>query len=111
MKHELSIRDHNKQCHIDLEEDIKKRKNGLFTFTLRINNGNIVDYNVTEYVNAKEKYLSLKRVVIEELPITRHSRVGSTANPLWSDNLQRKPTRWGGYGGYPKHSKEQKEKV
>jgi len=111
MKHELSIRDHNKQCHIDIEEDIKLRKNGLITFTLRVNNGNIVDYNVTEYVNDKEKYVSLKRIVIEELASTYHSRERSIPNPLWSDNLQRTTNGWGSSGGYTKHSKEQKKKV
>jgi len=72
MKYELSISDHNKQAHIDLEDDIKSRKNGLLTFTLRVNKGNIVDYNLTEYVNAKQKYLSLKRVIVSEFVVTRN---------------------------------------
>ena len=70
MKYELDIRDHNVQPHLDIENDIERRKNGLFTFTLRVNNGNIVDYNVFEYANAR-KYLVLKKIVIEEHTFTR----------------------------------------
>jgi hypothetical protein len=60
------------QPHLDIEGDIERRKNGLFTFTLRVNNGNIVDYNVFEHANAG-KYLVLKKVVIEEFTLTRNS--------------------------------------
>lgn len=88
MNYELKIREANKQAHIDIEEDIRAKVNGLFTFTLRINNGNIVDYNLTEYVNARQKYLSLKRVVIEEHTITHHIRERSTTNPIRPDNIQ-----------------------
>jgi len=74
MKYELTIRNSNRQPHIDIEKDIQARKNGLFTFTLRVNNGNIVDYNVTEYVNAQQKYLGLKGIYIQELSTTRYYR-------------------------------------
>ena len=33
----------NKQAHLDIEKEIQKRKNGLFTMTLRINGKQIVD--------------------------------------------------------------------
>ena len=52
MQYSLQISRHNQQPHIDIENDIQARKNGLFTFILRINNGSIVDYNVMEYTDA-----------------------------------------------------------
>lgn len=45
---ELIIREHNKQVHWDIDQDILKTKDGLFTFVVRLNNGNIVDYTVLE---------------------------------------------------------------
>ena len=46
MNYQLNIRDHNRQAHLDIEEEIKHKKNGLFTFILRVNNGNIVDLSL-----------------------------------------------------------------
>lgn len=66
MNYALDIREHNKQAHIDIESDIEVKKNGLFTLILRVNNGNIVDYQVMEYANS-QKYLSLKSVEIIEV--------------------------------------------
>lgn len=74
MKHALSISSHNIQPHLDIEDDIKLRGNGLLTFTIRVNNGNIVDYNLTEYVDVKQKYLRLKSLVIQQLGVTRNNR-------------------------------------
>jgi len=111
MKHELTIRPHNQQAHIDIENDIKKRKNGLFTFTIRVNNGNIVDYNVTDHIYVKEKYLRLKRIVLKKLTATHHSRERSPTNALWSDNLQRPTSRWGGYGRQNEHSQKPQKKI
>lgn len=61
INYSLDIREHNKQAHADLESDIKNKKAGQFTFILRVNNGNIVDYSVMEYVDAT-KYMSVKKV-------------------------------------------------
>lgn len=33
----------NKQAHLDIEKEIAKRKNGLFTMSIRINGKQIVD--------------------------------------------------------------------
>lgn len=68
MNYQLAIRDHNKQAHVDIEHDIQSQKNGLFTFIIRVNNGNIVDYNVVEYADAK-KYLVLKSITIQQITI------------------------------------------
>ena len=111
MKHGLSIREHNKQAHIDIEDDINDRFNGLFTFTLRVNAGNIVDYNLTEYVNAKQKYLKLKRILFKEFSFARNSRGGSVPNPLWSNYIQRGASERSGEDRNTKHSEEPKEKV
>lgn len=70
MQYALQIREHNRQAHTDIEEDIQERRNGLFTFTLRVNGGNIVDYNLTEYVNARNKYGGIKKVIVQELTVT-----------------------------------------
>lgn len=68
MNYALDIREHNKQAHIDIESDIESKKNGLFTLILRVNNGNIVDYQVMEYADAK-KYLVLKSVEIIQVKL------------------------------------------
>jgi hypothetical protein len=56
MQYDLSIRQHNRQAHIDIEEDLQRKKNGLFTFVLRINAGNIVDYSLMEQASGKIEY-------------------------------------------------------
>ena len=66
MKYDLSVRKHNVPAHLDIENDIAKKKNGQFTFTIRVNNGNIVDYNVTEVVDIRSKYFSRQQVIVEE---------------------------------------------
>jgi len=70
--YELTIPEENKQCHLDIEQDIKDRKEGLFTFTLRIHDGMITDYNLMENINAKIKYLSLKQIVESEFTISHN---------------------------------------
>jgi hypothetical protein len=87
MKYDLSIREHNIQPHIDIEKDLTDKGSGQFTFTIRVNNGNIVDYNVTEVINARDKYLQLKSIVVEELTLSHNVRGGSTPNPLWPNNF------------------------
>ena len=74
MKYDLSIRQHNIPAHLDIERDIKLKKNGLFTFTLRINGGNIVDYSLTEYVDVKRKYLGVKEVAVAKSTTTYYPR-------------------------------------
>lgn len=53
MIYSLTIREHNKQAHIDIQNDVENKKNGLFTFVLKVNSGNIVDYLVLENENYK----------------------------------------------------------
>jgi hypothetical protein len=69
-KYELAIREHNIQAHIDVENDLQLQKNGIFTFVFRVNNGNIVDYNLFENVNSG-KYLNITKITIQEYSIAR----------------------------------------
>ena len=52
MKYKLEIDQHNIKPHLDIENDIQKKRNGLFTFNLRINQGQIVDYSKYETITA-----------------------------------------------------------
>lgn len=52
----LNIREHNLPAHAHIELDIISKKSGHITFTLRVNAGNIVDYNLVEYVDIDNKY-------------------------------------------------------
>ena len=83
----VTIPSQNIPAHLDIEKDIQEQKNGLFTFIIKVANGNIADYNVVEYVTIN-KYLKLrlKRIVIEELIIPRNSQLGSRTNPVGTDN-------------------------
>lgn len=89
MNYQLNIRDHNRQAHLDIEEEIKHKKNGLFTFILRVNNGNIVDCVIMENRNARD-YLALKSITIEEYRITHNNRERSSLNPIRTNNIQHK---------------------
>lgn len=88
--YELNIRDANLKAHVELEEELTTRKNGLFTFTVRVNNGNIVDSNITEYVNIKEKYGIIEAILIEEvtiqLPDTPNTGKRGEANTVRDNN-------------------------
>ena len=85
MNYALQIRDHNIQAHLDIENEIQAKKNGLFTCIIRVNNGNIVDSVIMEYADAR-KYLILKKIIIEEFTVPRNYGVGSQSDPVRSDN-------------------------
>jgi|TARA_Y100000310_G_scaffold314835_1_gene364620 hypothetical protein len=74
MQYELSIPKENRQAHIDIESDIRKRKNGLFTFIIRVDEGKITDYTLMEYVDAKSKYLNFATVAFEQQIVSRYHR-------------------------------------
>jgi hypothetical protein len=44
MKYDLQINQNNIKPHLDIERDIQTMGNGLFTFNIRVNSGNIVDH-------------------------------------------------------------------
>ena len=64
------IRQANILPHLDIERDIKATKTGIFTFTLRANSGNIVDY--VNYKNVKPgEHDELIRAIVSKLSPTR----------------------------------------
>lgn len=71
MKYALSINQHNIKPHLDIERDIQKKKDGLFTFNLRVNQGNIEDYAKYETVTAA-KYKGVVITSITKCTITRN---------------------------------------
>lgn len=75
----------NDQAHLDIEDEIQKKKNGQLTFILRINNYVIVDLNILEYVS-KEVYTELEQEVIKELTIPYIDRQTDRANAVRNTN-------------------------
>lgn len=71
MQYDLSIPPENKQFHVDMEGDIAQKKDGLFTFVIRVHNGKITDYSLMEYVDAKTKYRCFATVSVEKLVVSR----------------------------------------
>ena len=49
MKYDLEIRPFNLEAHKDIAVEMLKKKDGLFTFILRVNKSNIVDFVSMEY--------------------------------------------------------------
>lgn len=47
---DLEMRDDNLPAHKDIQQDLE-RTNGLYTFTIRVNAGKIVDYVYFEHGN------------------------------------------------------------
>lgn len=64
MQYSVSINEHNQKPHLDIEGEAQKIKNGLFTFIVRVADGNIVDVVFLSY----ESYESFKG--FEELSIS-----------------------------------------
>lgn len=71
MKYNLDINQHNIKPHLDIEQDIQLKKNGLFTFNLRINQGNIEDYAKFRTITITE-YRSVSFTTIQEPSVTRN---------------------------------------
>jgi len=83
----VEIKKQNVPAHLDIEKDIQEQKNGLFTFIIKVANGNIADYNVVEYATiTKYLKLRLKRIVIQELVIPRDPQLGDTGDPVGTNN-------------------------
>jgi len=70
-----TIRRANIPAHDDIETAILNQQNGLFTFVLRINGGNIVDFNVVEFVDVRKYFTD--PVFIKELTISQSAGKGS----------------------------------
>lgn len=109
-QYELTIAPQNVEAHMDIEHDIQKQQNGLFTFIIRINNGNVVDYSVVEYADTS-KYLSLTKITIQEFTIASYTVFRNPTDTLRSDNSQRETTERSGIVGHNQHSQEQTKEV
>lgn len=73
IQYDLEIRPHNQQAHIDIENDLQAKKNGLFTFIIRVNGGNIVDYILMEQDDGR-KYAGITRVVVKKSFVSYDNR-------------------------------------
>lgn len=82
----MNIRKHNIPAHIDIENDVVAKKDGLLTFTLRINAGNITDYNRPETINPATKYKSAERDPLEQFTISPDLGKRSRGNSIRDDN-------------------------
>jgi len=49
----ITISEHNKQCHFDIEKDMHLKLNGIFSFIVKVNDMLITDYTVMEYGSRK----------------------------------------------------------
>lgn len=84
MKYDLSITTHNIKPHLDIERDIKEKKEGLFTFTLKVSQGNIEDYAQYRTVTVFE-YRTL--FTVERQPVIPcDHREGNTENAIRPGN-------------------------
>lgn len=88
MKYDLSINQHNIKPHLDIERDIQQKKNGLFTFNLRINQGNIEDYAKYETITAKH-YTGVVFTIKEEYSVTFNTGVGGKKDAVRTDDSKR----------------------
>lgn len=79
-----TIRQANIQAHDDMETDILTQQNGLYTFTLRINGGNIVDYNVVQYVDVNE--YTTDPLIIKQSSISLYYRTGGGKDSIRDNN-------------------------
>ena len=102
MKYQVAIRKHNEKAHLDIESDLSKKKEGVFTFVLRVNNGNIVDYSVVEYVDVT-KYTGLEQIIIEEFTLAFNYQSRGGGDAVRPDNLQRGSDTGSGNSQNAKH--------
>lgn len=110
MKYDLNIKEVNIQPHLDIENEIRKRKSGIFTCILRVNNGNIVDVVTLEYSNAQD-YIQLKSVIIEKYSFAYNTREGSTEDRVWADNFNSEFVGGSSSTSEYKHSQTKKSEI
>jgi len=66
IKDDLSLPVSNLRPHLDIEQDIQAKKNGLITFIIRVHEGIITDYTLMEEVNVKSKYGGVAAIAYEK---------------------------------------------
>jgi hypothetical protein len=83
MNYELSITS-NLKPHIDIQRGLMGKKDGLYTFTIRVDKGNIVDYAVLETITIKD-YQGVTWSGWRESGVSYHSGEGSPENAVRPD--------------------------
>jgi len=86
MRYDLSIRQQNIQPHLDIEREVQAKKNGLLTFILRVNAGNIADFAVIENVDTR---IYRQTITIQKFTFASGHRDGGQPDAVRPDNLQR----------------------
>lgn len=81
MRYNLDIPQHNIKPHLDIEKDIQTQKNGLMTFTIRVNQGNIEDYVRYETITAA-RYSGFSFTTITQHITTRGAGSGGQENGI-----------------------------
>ena len=72
-KYAFKVKASNVACHLDIEKDLKVQGDGVFTFTIRINQGCIMDY--VNYRNVQpSEYGAIFSAIEPECEITRSDR-------------------------------------
>ena len=65
MNYDLTINQHNIKPHLDIERDIQEQKEGLYTFSIKVNQGTIEDY-AKIYTVTRTEYRSVTFTAIQE---------------------------------------------
>ena len=92
MKYSFKVNAHNLPCHLDVERDIKTQQNGLFTFTLRVNQGCIMDYvNYTNTSATASEYSTIFNADGPECEISCGDGTDSPENAIRGGDVHSQP--------------------
>lgn len=102
MNYSLDIRKHNEKAHLDIEHDIQTKKDGEFTFILKVNNGNIVSYSIIEKIGYG-KYAGLEQAIITQLASAYSSQSRGTGASIRRPDNQHQAGKRNGSTEKPIH--------
>ena len=86
MKYDFNVNVKNIPCHLDVERDLKLQANGVFTFTVRVNQGLIMDY-VNYYNPRPEDYRAIFDAAGTECTVTRSGGDDGPKSGVWGDHF------------------------
>jgi hypothetical protein len=90
LKYSFKVNAHNIPAHLDVETDIKNQQNGVFTFTLRVNQGCIMDYvNYTNSGATASEYSAIFAASEPECEISLNDRVDGPEDEVRGSNVHR----------------------
>lgn len=81
MNYDLTINQHNIKPHLDIERDIQEQKEGLYTFSIKVNQGNIEDY-AKIYTVTRTEYRSVTFTTIQEPPTPHNTGESGEENAV-----------------------------